>query len=645
MSSAGVTNTNPLTETELEAGLASANIPTLLMVLVHLTGDRRWLGARYAPERPRGLGDSDSGDLPEEIQAEIRDAARSALGEYVRSGLAVPEIPSAADLNAMMSFSVGEPVPTEYGPMMAADLAAQLSPAVPQHASADSGLSAIIIGAGPSGLAAAIKFGEAGIPYTLIDRNKDVAGTWRTNGYPGAAVDTPNHIYSFSFAPYDWSRFFAGRDELRDYLTHIADTYDIRPHARLGTEATSASWDDEAQLWRVSILGRDGSTEVLSARILISAVGALNRPQIPSIQGLDRFIGPTFHTARWPEGLDLKGKRVGVIGTGASAMQLVPAIADEAETVTVFQRSPQWAAPFEKFKVQVEAPLRRLLVELPVYRAWYRLRQGWIFNDKVYDSLVKDPDWEHPDRSINAVNDGHRRFFTRYIEAEIGDRPDLREKVVPTYPPFGKRMLLDNRWFRTVARDDVCLETDRIREVQADRVVMESGVEHVVDILVLATGFDAVHFLASLDLHGRSGKTIAETWQGDDAKAYLGLTVPDFPNFFSLYGPNTQTGHGGSLMYLTECQLNYVMDLVGQMDTLGLTSVECHPDVYERYNREVDAQHERMIWTHHGMNTYYRNSRGRVVVNSPWRVVDFWAMTRSADLADYEVTKGVPDPS
>jgi 4-hydroxyacetophenone monooxygenase len=350
---------------------------------------------------------------------------------------------------------------------------------------------------------------------------------------------------------------------------------------------------------------------------------------------LATFVGPSFHTARWPQGLDLAGKRVAVIGTGASAMQLVPAIVDVAETVTVFQRSPQWAAPFEKFRVEVSPPLRRVLTDVPLYRAWYRLRQGWIFNDKVFDSLQKDPSWEDSARSINAVNDAHRKFFTRYIHQEIAGREDLVDKVLPTYPPFGKRMLLDNGWFRAMTRDDVVLETGRIAEVDRDRVRMESGEEHVVDVVVLATGFDAVNFLASIDVRGRSGATLAETWQDDDAKSYLGVTVPDFPNFFTLNGPNTMTGHGGSLLYLVECQLRYVLSLVRQMVEQGLGAVECRREVYDTYNEAVDEAHARMIWTHEGMSTYYRNSRGRVVVNSPWRVVDFWAMTLEADLGDF----------
>jgi 4-hydroxyacetophenone monooxygenase len=629
---------DPLAGADIADALADANIPTLLMVLAHLTGETAWLGEEFRPGRLKGLGDDDTGGLSSDVQDHIRKAAAVELAAHLESGADV-RIPDADSLVDMMSFSVGEQVPREYGPMMAMDLRDQLAPrdsgTEADFPTVPEGFSVLVIGGGPSGLAAGVALKRVGIPFAIIDMNDDVAGTWQDNGYPGAAVDTPNHLYSFTFAPFDWSRFFASRDELRDYLVHLADRFELRPHLRMRTEALSARYDAGNQGWEVQVRNRDGDLETLTSTIVISAVGALNRPQIPPIPGLATFVGPSFHTARWPEGLDVTGKRVAVIGTGASAMQLVPAIVDAAESVTVFQRSPQWAAPFEKFQVEVSPPLRRVLVEVPLYRAWYRLRQGWIFNDKVFDSLQKDPSWPDKDRSINSVNDAHRQYFTRYIHHEIEGRPDLLEKVLPTYPPFGKRMLLDNGWYRAMTRDDVVLETGAIAEVQRDRVLMQSGEEHVVDILVLATGFDAVHFLASVDVRGRSGATLGETWQGDDAKSYLGVTVPDYPNFFTLNGPNTMTGHGGSLLYLVECQLRYVVSLVRQMLEQDIGAVECRRDVYDVYNESVDEAHSRMIWTHQGMSTYYRNSRGRVVVNSPWRVVDFWGMTLEADLHDF----------
>jgi len=326
-----------------------------------------------------------------------------------------------------------------------------------------------------------------------------------------------------------------------------------------------------------------------------------------------------------------------VIGSGASAMQLVPAIADEVAALTVFQRSPGWAAPFEQLHVEIPEPLRLLSREVPLYRIWYRLRAGWTFNDRVHEALQKDPSWPHPERAVNAINDAHRRFFTGYVESELADRPDLVDAVLPDYPPYGKRILLDNGWYRTLTRDHVELVTEAVAEVRPHAVVTESGEEHDADVLVCATGFDVVRFLAPMDIRGRSGRTLRETWDDDDARAYLGLAVPDFPNLFMVYGPNTQAGHGGSLIGTAEAQLHYVMDLLGRMLRGGIGAVECRPEVYEEYNRRIDAAHEAMVWTHPGMETYYRNARGRVVVNTPWRVVDFWHMTRAADLDDYAV--------
>jgi 4-hydroxyacetophenone monooxygenase len=333
--------------------------------------------------------------------------------------------------------------------------------------------------------------------------------------------------------------------------------------------------------------------------------------------------------------MDLKGKRVVVVGNGASAMQVVPAIADEVASLTVIQRSPQWAAPFPRFKVDVPEPLQWLLREVPLYRLWYRLRLSWAFNDKQYASLQKDPAWEHPERSINALNDAHRRALTDYIRRELGDRQDLLPHVLPGYPPFGKRMLMDNGWFRTMARENVHLVTAAVTEVLPDRVRTSAGTEHEADVLIWATGFDVLNFLVPMRIFGRGARELHDDWQDDDARAYLGTVAPGFPNFFCLYGPNTQFGHGGSLITVMERQMHYVMSVLVQMFEQGIAAVEVRRDVHDAYNATVDRLHEGMVWTHQGMETYYRNSRGRVVVNNPFRMVDFWRMVERADLEQY----------
>jgi 4-hydroxyacetophenone monooxygenase len=623
-------------EQRMAEAVAMANVPTLLLLLHHLTGEDKWLEQPFLPERSRGLDDNHTGGLPEAVQAEVRAAALEAILAEKAGTLPPVATPDEADLGRMLAVSMGEPVPEEYAPMIAAELAAIDDPHPPEPLAAPDGFSVLIIGAGISGMAAAVKLGELGLPYTVLERHDHVGGTWFENSYPGCGVDTPSALYSFSFAPNDWSKYFALRDEIRAYLETVAERYGIERNVRFHTEVISAEWDEERQVWRVHTRDPEGE-RTLEANVLISAVGAFTRPKMPAIPGLQDFDGPVVHTARWPADLDLEGKRVAVIGTGASSMQLVPAVAGVAAEVDVFQRSPQWVAPFGQHLADVPEPVRFLTREVPLYRFWYRIRSGWTFNDKVHPTLQKDPDWPHPERAVSAANDGHRKFFTRHLERELAERPELIDAVTPTYPPFGKRILLDNGWYRALARDDVKLVTEHIDEIRPEGVLTADGELHEVDVVVCATGFDVVRFLAPIEVIGRSGTSLREAWDDDDARAYLGLAVPDFPNFFILFGPNTQTGHGGSLIGSAEIQLDYVLDLLRKMVEGGIGSVECRRDVYEVYNERVDAAHEQMVWTHPGMETYYRNSRGRVVVNNPFRVVDYWHMTREADLGDYLV--------
>jgi 4-hydroxyacetophenone monooxygenase len=433
--------------------------------------------------------------------------------------------------------------------------------------------------------------------------------------------------------------YFALRDELHAYLEHVADKFGLRSHIRFGAEVKAAEYDKEDQRWLVTVRDADGSREVLKANVLISAVGIFNPIKMPDIKGLERFAGPCFHTAQWPADVDLKGKKVAIIGNGASAMQIGPEIQHTVASLTIFQRSPHWVAPNPQFRKMIPQPLRFLMREVPLYRLWYRLRLGWTFGDRLHSALQKDPNWPEADRSLNKINDSHREFFTRYIVSEIGDRSELLDQVVPKYPPFGKRMLLDNGWYRMLRNERVQLVSDPIVEILPDRIITRDGAEYPADILVIATGFDVLRFLTSFEARGRSGRSLREVWEDDNARAYLGTAIPDFPNFFCLYGPNLQPGHGGSIMFVIEMQMRYIMDLLRQMLQQGIGAVECRQEIHDAYNRRIDEAHANMVWTHPGVETYYRNDRGRVVVNSPYRNATFYEMTRAADLADFIVER------
>jgi 4-hydroxyacetophenone monooxygenase len=360
-------------------------------------------------------------------------------------------------------------------------------------------------------------------------------------------------------------------------------------------------------------------------------------PLIPNFEGLDSFQGTIFHSARWPAEADLRGKRVAVIGTGASAMQIVPSIVGEVRELVVLQRTPQWIAPAELISAAVPREFHWLVDNAPFYQRWYRFRQAWNYNDKNHAALQIDPDWEHPERSVSAANDGHRRYFTRYILDQLEGHPDLQAKAVPSYPPFEKRILLDWGWYEALKKPHVHLVADGLSRLTPTGLITESGDQIDADVIVLCTGFRARTPLYPMEIRGRDGRSVRDLWGEDNPRAYLGTTVNDFPNLFLVRGPNTTPG-GGSSTFITECQVRYITRLIAAMVEHGYGELEVKAEVEERYNASLDRAHAGMIWTHPGTETYYRNTQGRVVVNMPWRVVDFWKMTRETDLDNYEVT-------
>lgn len=627
------------TDEELRSALEKANLPTLLMVLAHLTGDDRWIADPYLPSRPRGVEDNDSGGFSDELQASIRKDAFEIIQAARAGRLKDVEPPSSERLVRMLSISLRTPIPPESGPMMAEELGI-LSRDVEIPASpAKKDFHVLVIGAGFSGLLASIQLTKAGVAHTVVEKNAKVGGTWWENHYPGAGVDTPSHLYSLSFFQRaEWTHYFSKRDELHAYLESIADSFDLRKNIRFGTEVTLARWDDAKQAWHVEVKKSDGSKETLTANAVISGVGLLNRPSVPSIKGLEKFRGPKMHTAEWRDDVDIRGKRVAIIGTGASAMQIVPQIAGVAGRVIVFQRTAQWGIPNPNYFRKVAEATKVVMREVPYYLGWYRLRHLWNFGDKLHQMVQWDPEWPHPDRAINEMSDRVRAALTEYIRAELGHRAEeLFPKCLPTYPPYGKRPLIDNGWFRTVKRDDVELVTDDVAEVTETGIVTKGGEEIPADILVLATGFRVLRVLGPMEIYGRGTASLHETWGEDDARAYLGITMPGFPNFFCILGPNTFAGHGGSGILTLEMEVRYVMEMIKKMIGEGLSSVDCKQDVHDAYNDKLATALQRTIWAHPGMTTYYRNSKGRIVVPMPFTNYDYWKMVREPDLGDFHV--------
>lgn len=620
--------------TLLKDGIANANIPALLMVLYQMTGEATWLQEPFAPGRSPGLDDNDSGQLPDEVQTQIRTAAEEAIEAWLAGKPLAIERPSNLRLAEMLSVAMTEHVPEEYGDIVAAGMGYDLEPTAEAAIAADK--TAIVIGGGVSGICAGIELGKLGIDYTLFEKNEDFGGTWFENRYPGCGVDTPSLTYTFSCRPNDWSMYFPLRDEIEGYLLDTAREFGLYDKARFRTHVEEARWNTATDQWDVTITTPDGKRETHSADYLFSAVGILNIPKYPQIDGLDEFAGEVYHTSRWPTEADLSGKRVAVIGNGASGMQVAPAIADEVSRMTIFARSKQWAAPFPQFRKKVPEGVRYLMQVVPLYRAWLEQRLSWTFNDRVHGTLFRDPEWEHPERAVNEINDAHRRVFTRYVEEQLQDRPELIERVLPEYPPFAKRMLLDNGWFRTIKKPHVDLIPEHLAKVQGNTLFTSSGETVEADVIILATGFQTTNVLGSYDIVGREGQLLRDHWGEDNASAYLGTLVPGFPNFFILLGPNVGSGHGGSMIRNIENQMHFAGQVVQCAEAQEASTVEVKETAYTDYSRRIDDAHDRLVWTHPGTENWYRNSQGRVVAITPWRNDAFWRMTRSPDQADLQ---------
>jgi 4-hydroxyacetophenone monooxygenase len=622
----------------LRSSLDGAHVPTLLLVLHGLTGDDAWLSERYRPTRARGMDDHDDAGLPADVREEIRAAALAALLDWDADGRPTPPTPQPDELPRLLSFALADDIPPAYGELLAEEmgvLSRHVNPAGDPRAA---GLDVLVIGAGMAGINMAVELQQAGVPYTVIDKNAAVGGTWLENHYPGCGVDTPSYLYSFSFAQRsDWRKYYAARDQLASYFEAVADQLGLREHIRLSTQVCSAEWDDAAARWRVRVRAADGSEETLTARVLVSAVGHFNRPKIPAIDGLESFPGPCMHTARWEDGTDVTGRRVAVIGTGASAMQLVPALAEDAAAVTVFQGSRQWVIPSPNHGREIPAGVQYLFEHVPLYARWYRLWNFWRFGDRVHPALRVDPDYPeaHLGLAVSEVNARHRRALERYVTSELDGRADLVARCIPDYPPYARRPLFDHGWYRAIRRDNVELIEGRVTAVRGEQLITDDGREFAAEVLALATGFQTLDLLGSVQIRGRSGQTLRERWGEEEARAYLGITVADFPNFFILFGPNTNTGHGGSAFLTTEMQVRYVSSLLSRMVDQGLTSVECRAEVYDAYAHEVDAALEATVYSHPKAHGYYRNRNGRIIGSSPWEYIEYWRRTREPDLRDY----------
>ena len=621
--------------------LEDVSVPTLMCSLVHITGDPKWIRGDI---KPQGLFLNEvQGFMPPEMQAEARAQALEVLKAFRDGGCKLPAPPSDALIREMMNYLVCDQVPEEYLPMMLEEMEldgrdARLVEFAPESIGARSEFPIVVIGCGQSGLLAGVRLKEAGIPFTILEKNPGVGGTWYENAYPGCRVDVGNHFYSYSFEPSDhWTEFFSQQPELQAYFDQTMDRHGLRDAIQFETEVVKAIWDEAAGTWTVTTRTAAGEEQTLVARAVISAVGQLNRANLPDIPGIDDFEGPSFHSSNWDHGISYKGKRVALVGAGASGFQIAPTIAPDVEQLTVFQRTAQWMFPNPNYHKAVGAGVTWAIRHLPFYGRWYRFLLFWPGCDGGLAAARIDPDYPDDGKAVSPTNEATRQMFTDWITSQLEGRPDLIEKCVPDYPPTAKRTLQDNgSWLGALCRDNVELRRDGIDHIDAKGIVMKDGSRVDVDLIVYATGFKASQMLFPMDIVGRDGTVLADYW-GDEAKAYLGIIDPKFPNFFMMYGPGTNLAHGGSLIFHSECQMRYITGCLKALIEGGKKAMvptqAAHDDYFERLQKELQG----LIWTTpHVKHSWYKNSKGNIHILSPWRLVDYWTWTREPNESDFE---------
>ena len=629
------------TDDEIAEALLDVSIPTLMLSLVHMSGDPSLIRGDL---KPAGLFLNEvQGYMSEEDKAAVRKIALEVIADYRDRGCPEPEPVSAELLHEMMQWLVCEPVPPEYVPMLLEEMEldgrdARATGEVAESAREE--FPVVVIGCGESGLLAGIRLKEAGIPFTIVEKNAGVGGTWYQNTYPGARVDVGNHFYCYSFEPTDhWTHFFAEQPELQAYFQGVMDKYDIAPHVVWETEVTETTWNDADATWTVRARNRNGETTELTARAVISAVGQLDRPHTPQIKGQQDFAGPAFHSSEWDHSVDLRGKKVAMIGAGASGFQIAPTIAPDVNSLTVFQRTAQWMFPNPNYHEKVGPGVQWALRHLPFYGRWYRFLIFWPGCDKGLDAARVDPDYPDQETAVSEINEITRVMFTEWITSQVGDDAELAAKVVPDYPATGKRTLQDNgSWLKTLTRDNVELVRTGIDHIESDAIVTEDGIRYPADVIVYATGFEHTKMLWPMTIRGRNGEVLSEKW-GERPSAYLGITIPGYPNFFCMNGPGTWLASGGSLIFHSECQMRYISECLELLIGGGHATIEPTAEKTADWHERSQAEMAKMVWSQPTIkHSFFKNSFGEIHTLSPWRLVDYWTWTREPNREDFVIS-------
>ncbi len=629
-------------EAAIAAAVEDAELPALLATLAALTSDPALLDIDLVPPTPPMIMRiAPQGGMSLEAQAKAKRLCVAALVKGRDEGWKNP-LPKPEALRAAIAF-LTKNAGDDYLDLLMHEIGFPDDPGRPKWSktaiAAGRDMRVAVIGGGLTGIATAYRLSQAGIDFVAYEKNPEIGGVWWNNTYPGCRLDTPNFAYSYSFAQKsDWPQQFSERDVIMDYARRVVADADLRRHFEFSTEVLGMRYDEARAGWRLRLGGPNGKREEF-AHVVMPGVGHLNRPNIPDVAGKDTFAGRAFHSAEWPADIDVTGRRVAVVGTGASGFQIVPSIIDRVTSLHVFQRNPSWMLSTPTYHDDIKPGMTWLLKHVPYYGRWFRFWQFWIAAEGRFPAIQVDPEWRHP-ISISAVNEELRQGCLANLAAQVGNRLDLLEKLTPTYPPGAKRMVRDNgAYIEALKQPHACLVSERIERLTPGGIVTADGARHEVDIIVYATGFLAADYLDPMDIEGVGGTKLREFWNGD-SRAYLGICVPHFPNLFIIGGPNAGLVVNGSAIFTSECALEYAMRAVEHMLRNGVKSVEVRREAYDAFNEDVDQHNRLRAWGTSRVKTWYQGRSGRPTVTWPHPIREYYRRTSTFKEADFVTEAG-----
>ncbi len=630
-------------EAFVRRAVEQADLGAVRLSLIQATGDAQIAAMKVSPIVVRG-GSGISYVLNEADQEIVRErAVRFLMNEAASHVVSMPDDAQVRSLMDAAGVVLSDEEFEQRRPIPAFDDYPRAARWTNGPVKTPDDFLVVIIGGGFSGLGMAVQLQSLGLPYILLERRHELGGTWSRNTYPDARVDTPSTVYEFSFEKrYPWTEYFAKQPEVRTYLKHVARKHGVDAHIRLNQDVKGGVWNAADQVWELDVVGGDRAHQTIRANFVVSASGLFAAPRELRTEGVETFKGEIVHSTEWSEQHSAVGKRVGVIGNGSTGVQLLGRVAAAADHVDVFQRSPQWISPREKYGELVTAEDRWLIDNMPYYWNWARYT-GALPTMDLYPLLVPDPEWQAKGGFFNEPNDAIRELLTNYMKDQVDNREDLIEKLTPNYPTFSRRMIVDNKWYRALLRDNVELVTTPIERITPTGIVTADGEERPLDMIITAIGFDIEKYVWPAEYTGVGGVRLQDVWSTGGARAYLGMMVTGFPNFFIMYGPNAQSvsGGGGTIPTHIEMWSRYIGQMIVTVLERDCASVDVDPKVFEDYNVRLQERAAGLIWladpVTRDQNYYVVN--GRLQVNTPWEVLEWHRMMNVLALDELNMVK------